>query len=804
MTALPATYPRWIFDGSEIVDPPVFRLKSGEMVGGGERAVRFLRSLRHPKSKLAGCAFQLDPWQERIVRRTYARNPDGSRIVTQLVLLLPRGNRKTSLAAALALLHTIGPERRGEAVFAAGDRTQANIGFREAANIVREDKRLVAATRIYDGHGTAKRIVRQDDGTFLEVVSSDGKRQHGRTPSFVLADEIHIWQGEELWEALTTGLEKTSDSLLVVATTAGRGQDTLAWRVIEDARKVARGDVIDRSILPVLFEADAECDWKDEEVWRRFNPGMVHGYPSLDGFRRHAARADRMPTDRESFRQLKLNIWLDKSTSPFVEMAVYDAGKAPIDFERLKAEPAYVAIDMSVTTDLTAVVTAWRDPDDDERFIVCPKFFCPANELRRRGDRDGVPYAHWAEEGFITPTPGDVIDYRAIVEHVRSLYDEFHVAEVVYDRAYAMPVVLGLQDLGIDALAMPLDPKSQAAGVAVLERAIGARKLQHGGHPVLRWNVANVSIYTGPSGLRTMHKAETYAEIIAGAQAFKSEMALEQQALDMTAQAAARLRYEQQLLNDAQRAGIELSPQQRQELSNVAAKMAEVEFATMSAAEAQGRAQEMAREWQNIANSAMKGLISDLVAGKDAGEAFAGVLGKIADQLINMAVDQLFANAFPAQGAKGSGGGSSGNWLAVAGKVVGSLFGLGFSTGGHVRGPGTGTSDSIPARLSDGEFVVNAQATARHRALLEQINSGSVVGFSEGGLVGASSGPSSSAGASSITIAPVVNMNAQGGDQKQNADLAKQTSKAVERSMRAIVASEIRTYLRPGNILHGR
>ncbi|MDQ7965197.1 phage tail length tape measure family protein [Pseudomonas plecoglossicida] len=47
----------------------------------------------------------------------------------------------------------------------------------------------------------------------------------------------------------------------------------------------------------------------------------------------------------------------------------------------------------------------------------------------------------------------------------------------------------------------------------------------------------------------------------------------------------------------------------------------------------------------------------------------------------------------------------------------------GFATGGYVSGAGTGTSDSIMARLSDGEFVVNAAATKRNRALLEAINS---------------------------------------------------------------------------------
>jgi TP901 family phage tail tape measure protein len=52
---------------------------------------------------------------------------------------------------------------------------------------------------------------------------------------------------------------------------------------------------------------------------------------------------------------------------------------------------------------------------------------------------------------------------------------------------------------------------------------------------------------------------------------------------------------------------------------------------------------------------------------------------------------------------------------------------VGFPSGGFVSGPGTGTSDSIIARVSNGEFVVNADATSQHRALLEAINSGQAI-----------------------------------------------------------------------------
>src|SRR4051794_14774689 len=108
------SYPSWVDDGSDIPDP----------LGYGERAVKFIRALKHPKSQRPGHPFQLDPWMERIVRRIYGpRHADGTRIVKTVFAMIPRGNRKTTLGAALALLHSIGPERTpgGQIVLAAAD-----------------------------------------------------------------------------------------------------------------------------------------------------------------------------------------------------------------------------------------------------------------------------------------------------------------------------------------------------------------------------------------------------------------------------------------------------------------------------------------------------------------------------------------------------------------------------------------------------------------------------------------------------------------------------------------------------------
>ena len=72
------------------------------------------------------------------------------------------------------------------------------------------------------------------------------------------------------------------------------------------------------------------------------------------------------------------------------------------------------------------------------------------------------------------------------------------------------------------------------------------------------------------------------------------------------------------------------------------------------------------------------------------------------------------------------------NLLTIASSVAGAVAALvpaiqavnsvKLARGGHVSGPGTSTSDSVPAMLSNGEFVVNARATSMFPDLLETIN----------------------------------------------------------------------------------
>ena len=141
--------------------------------------------------------------------------------------------------------------------------------------------------------------------------------------------------------------------------------------------------------------------------------------------------------------------------------------------------------------------------------------------------------------------------------------------------------------------------------------------------------------------------------------------------------------------------------------------------------------------------------ITDWITGaKSFGDAMKSVLQQLISQLIQAA---LYATIVAA--CTGGGGGFAARWK--------DAFGKAFASGGSVAGPGTGTSDSVPAMLSNGEYVLNAQAVDRLGVpFLNGLNTGRLRGFASGGLVGssgaynrpASVGSSSSSTSNSITL----------------------------------------------------
>ncbi|OIS91929.1 tape measure protein [Brucella cytisi] len=184
-----------------------------------------------------------------------------------------------------------------------------------------------------------------------------------------------------------------------------------------------------------------------------------------------------------------------------------------------------------------------------------------------------------------------------------------------------------------------------------------------------------------------------------------------------------KARTEQELLNAAQKAGVALTPELRAQISATADQWALASAEANKLAEAQNRIKETAEDMAAFQKDLVGGIADDFLNGAKSAEIFANALGRIAQKLIDIGLANIFdtdKGGFNLFGALGSIFRKNGGPVKRAG-------------GGIVRGPGGPRGDKIPAMLSDEEFVVNAAATKRNRALLEAINSGRVIGLKDGG-----------------------------------------------------------------------
>lgn len=251
-------------------------------------------------------------------------------------------------------------------------------------------------------------------------------------------------------------------------------------------------------------------------------------------------------------------------------------------------------------------------------------------------------------------------------------------------------------------------------------------------------------------------------------------------ALDLEQAALAKLRDEAIKKGETDLSGIKISEDQRR-------KIDEVSEAYAMQAEELRRVRENQEQVEQASNdfydSFKSGMLDAVTGARSLSDALADILKKLSQMLLNSAFDSLFK---PTSG--GVGGGPLGGIFSAVGGLFGGGGGAGstgdpwaglrFANGGPVSGPGSGTSDSILAHLSNGEFVVNANAAARHRGLLEAINAGMIPGFAVGGSVGTPSVSTPSVSVPHVPSAAAVAPASPAGGGDMNVTIAVEVSGA--------------------------
>ncbi|HEM6454139.1 TPA: terminase large subunit [Streptococcus suis] len=463
-----------------------------------DRAVTFINNLSHTKGKWAGKRFDLLPWQEQIVRDLFGIvKEDGNRQFLTAYIEIPKKNGKSELAAAIALyLLYADNEASAEVYGAACDRNQASIVFDVAKQMVQMSRPLEKRSKIM---GATKRIVNYSNAGFYQVLSAETGTKHGLNVSGLVFDEIHAQPNRHLYDVLTKGSgDAREQPLFFIITTAGTDRNSICYELHTKALDILNGRKKDTSFYPVVYGLSDEDDWNDEENWRRANPSLGHTI-GIDRVREAYQQALDNPAEENVFKQLRLNMWTSSSVA-WIPEHVYAKGNDPIQYDSLKGRSCYAGLDLSSTSDITTFVLVFPPRFEEENYIVLPFFWLPEDTLELRCRRDHVLYDVWECQGYIKTTEGNVVHYGFIEKFIEDLSEIYHIKEIAYDRWNATQMVQNLEGMGLTMVPFGQGYKDMSPPSKELYKLMMEGKIQHGGHPVLKWMGQNVVMRQDPAG----------------------------------------------------------------------------------------------------------------------------------------------------------------------------------------------------------------------------------------------------------------------------------------------------------------
>ena len=457
----------------------------------------------------------LVPWQEEAISQIFGNvDESGSRTIEMAYLEVPKKAGKSELAAGLALLVLLTTRTRGCQVYGAASATrQAMNVYRAACKMVEQSTVLKTKLRVL--RGTNRILKRSDPDSFYAAVAADGDFGDGVNPACVIADEIHRWKTRKQldnWDVLSNGGIPRRQTLTIAITTAGvQNESPLAWRLHEKTRKTKEGIVHDPKFYGRIYGAAPDDDPSDPRTWIKANPSLKEngGFLDIEKIREkyvsHLAEGD-----LTSFKRYYLNVW-DQKEHRAIDLRKWDASTGPwtaagllskssgenvrtlpaLLMERFSGRRCWAGVDLSMTTDLTAVSFVF--PADDNGYDVLPFFWIPESGIRKRELRDGMPYASWVSRGFMESSPGDVIDYRDVKARLEWGAQVFDLKEICFDPWNSRQISVPLAQEGHVCVEIRQGVLSLSEPSKKLLELVVRGKLYHGGHPVLRWNASCVT-----------------------------------------------------------------------------------------------------------------------------------------------------------------------------------------------------------------------------------------------------------------------------------------------------------------------
>lgn len=457
----------------------------------GERFLDWMRLFKHRKGVLAGQHIEPHIIQKFVFGNIYGwvHKDSGLRRFNKGYWQVGRKNAKSqSLGTVGSYEGSAFGEPYAEVYMAATKKDQAKIVWEETEAMIMGNPDL--RDRFKVAYGT---ITHLKSGSIIKPLSKeDRKTGDGYNPQCGIIDEYHAHETSEMYDIIDSGMGARPQPLLMIITTAGFNLNNPCYRV--EYKYVSQildpnSPVANDNYFVMINELDTDDDIKDERNWEKANPILASYEEGRRYLRRQLKIALDVPEKMRNFLTKNMNIWVDAKDDGYMDMSKWAKCKITESID-LKQYPVWVGVDLSATTDLTSLGLVFRLPDG--KFAVKQHSFMPEDKLYERMNSDKVPFDLWEEQGYLTTTPGSVVDYSYIEQYLLDLRDAgYDIQEINYDKWNATHFAQIMDQHGFEMVEIPQMLRHLSGPTKDFRNKVYEKKIIHFDDPLLNWAIGN-------------------------------------------------------------------------------------------------------------------------------------------------------------------------------------------------------------------------------------------------------------------------------------------------------------------------
>lgn len=355
-------------------------------------------------------------------------NPEKRRFEKSVLLIARKSGKSFLVALIFILLLLIEPEY-SEFYSVAPDRELSSIVKKEVEQTIDKSPKISKYFQVT--RGEIRCLLTKSK--FVPLANSEN-RMDGRKANVFVADEVGALRNRYPIDAMQSSQMNMVNRTGILISTAYESLNNPMTEEVEYSEKVLNGLVEDETLFALLYKPDNSKDWLSDKSLIEANPLVTDLPENLDYLKKQRQTALELSSAKKNFLTKHMNIFVDGDDAE-VYIPTDELRKVMIEDYDWVGREVYVGVDLSQTTDNTAISMVTYDVENDE-YVAASWAFLPEDNAANKSKVERIDYYIMRDNGYAFFCGDKVISHRYVEDFVLSLEERYGVKirGIGYDR----------------------------------------------------------------------------------------------------------------------------------------------------------------------------------------------------------------------------------------------------------------------------------------------------------------------------------------------------------------------------------